>query len=207
MSKDSREIEVKDLGAGSKKLKSSSRSIHSIAKLSVKKSKFAEILFRIIEKNNIEISIELGTSLGITTGYLSMANKKGKVITLEGCPETIKIAQENFKELGLKNVRSVIGNFDDTFVKELSTNPTAGLVFIDGNHTKEATLRYFNQTLANTSQDVIIVFDDIHWSKGMEEAWHEIIKSPKVQASVDLYEMGIVFLSKEYSDKAYSIVV
>ncbi len=207
MKKDTREIQVLDLGAGSKKLKTSVRSIKHIAALSVKKAKYAEILFRLISKNNIDVSIELGTSLGITTSYLSMANKKGKVITLEGCPETAKIAKDNFTELRLKNVTQVAGDFDVTFPKVIKENPNVGLLFIDGNHTEEATMRYFNIALEFCGDNVILVFDDIHWSKGMDEAWKKIIGHPRVQASVDLYEMGLVFLSKDYSAEHCAIVV
>lgn len=207
MLRDTRQIDVLDLGAGSKKLSSSKRQIKDIAKLSVKKAKYAEVLFRLIEKMNIEVTIEMGTSLGITSGYLAHANKKGKVITLEGCSETLKIAQDNFTELALKNVKIVAGNFDDTFLNVLKENPNVGLVFIDGNHTKEATLRYFNMVKDLGNQDVILVFDDIHWSSGMEEAWMEIKKDAQVTVSVDLFEMGIVFFS-EYSKKGdYFIVV
>lgn len=207
MKKDVREIQVIDLGAGSKKLKTSSRRIKDIAKLSVKKAKYAEMLFRLVEKNNIKTTVELGTSLGVTTGYLAMANKKGKVITLEGCPETLKVAQENFTELGLANVQKVEGHFDDTFPKVLKENSNIGLVFIDGNHTKEATLSYFNTCLKLCEENLILVFDDIHWSKGMEEAWAEIMSNPKATATVDLFEMGVVFVSEDYGKGNYKVLV
>jgi predicted O-methyltransferase YrrM len=207
MLKDAREIKVVDLGAGSKKLNSASRVVKDIAKLSVKKSKYAEVLFRIVENQNIQTTIELGTSLGVTTSYLSLANKKGKVFTVEGCPETLKIASENFKEIGLLNVEKIAGNFDDHFPRLIEEHFDAGLVFIDGNHTKEATLRYFNQLLELNPKKLIIVFDDIHWSRGMEEAWNEIILNSKIQVSVDLYEMGIVIIDSQYKKGHYDIVI
>lgn len=207
MLKDTREINVVDLGAGSKKLDNLSRVVKNIAKLSVKKSKYAEVLFRLIENQNIQTTIELGTSLGVTTGYLSLANKSGKVYTIEGCPETLKIASENFNELGILNVEKIGGNFDEHFPRLVKNNPDAGLIFIDGNHTKEATLRYFEQTLKLNNQKLIVVFDDIHWSEGMEEAWNQIIKNPKVQVSVDLYEMGIVIFDNQYKKSHYDIVI
>ncbi len=205
MLKDKREIAVLDLGAGSKKLKDSKRRIKDIAKLSVKKSKYAEVLFRLVEVNQISKVIEVGTSLGVTTGFLALANPKGTVVTLEGCPETLKIAKENFQQLNLKNVRTIEGNFDSTLPQVLSNHPDAGLIFIDGNHTKKATLAYFEQGLMLGNEDLIIVFDDIHWSKDMEEAWDVIKNHKSVQATVDIYEMGIVFLNVTYLKEDYMI--
>jgi len=36
-------------------------------------------------------------------------------------------------------------------------------------------------------------FDDIHWSKEMEEAWEEIKAHPKVLITIDLFFVGLVF--------------
>jgi hypothetical protein len=47
----------------------------------------------------------------------------------------------------------------------------------------------------------ILVFDDIHWSEGMEKAWEEIKKNERVTCSVDLFFIGIVFLRKEFKEK------
>mgnify|MGYP000686872661 CR=1 FL=1 len=43
-----------------------------------------------------------------------------------------------------------------------------------------------------------MVFDDVHWSKGMEEAWNEIIDHSSIQVSIDLFEMGVVIIDKQY---------
>ncbi|MBK9599269.1 MAG: hypothetical protein IPO60_13350 [Flavobacteriales bacterium] len=42
--------------------------------------------------------------------------------------------------------------------------------FIDGHHAAEPTLDYFDQCLAKAHNDTVFIFDDIHWSTGMEEA-------------------------------------
>ena len=47
-------------------------------------------------------------------------------------------------------------------------------IFIDGNHREEATINYFKQLLPLIHNDSLMVFDDVHWSKGMENAWHSM---------------------------------
>jgi hypothetical protein len=68
--------------------------------------------------------------------------------------------------------------------------------FIDGHHAAEPTLDYFDQCLAKAHNDTVFIFDDIHWSTGMEEAWVAIKAHPKVTVTIDLFHFGIVFLRK-----------
>lgn len=209
----SKEIEVTDLGAG----RSGKRSLAHIAGRSAKSKKYCELLFRVVNYFKPDTILELGTSLGISTAYLASANPTAKTITIEGCPNTAAEAKKNFEMLGLKNVESIVGNFDAVLPAVLCRpdsyrEPTAnclpiaiGIVFIDGNHKKEPTLNYFNQCLSQANNDSVFIFDDIHWSAGMEEAWEEIKKHPKVTLTIDLFFLGLVFLRKEQAKENFVV--
>ena len=80
-------------------------------------------------------------------------------------------------------------------------------VFIDGNHRKEPTLQYFEACLAHATSDSVFVFDDIHWSKGMEAAWESIKLHPSVTLTIDLFFFGVVLFRKEPQKKEhYSLI-
>ncbi len=198
-------IKVKDFGAGSKVMKSNLRKIKNIARYSAIREKFGEMLFRMTEYYKPETIIELGTSLGLGTLYLAMPDKKATVYTIEGCPETAKIAYNNFKELNIGNIRQITGNIDDKLPELLNNLKTVDFVYFDGNHTKTATLNYFRQCLKKVNNETIFYFDDIHWSKEMEEAWEEIKKNERVTLSVDLFFSGIVFFRKELSKENFVV--
>ncbi|MDB5032489.1 class I SAM-dependent methyltransferase, partial [Mucilaginibacter sp.] len=66
-------------------------------------------------------------------------------------------------------------------------------IFVDGNHQKEATLKYFEWCLPKVHENTLLIFDDIYWSEGMKEAWAEIKAHPQVTATVDLFWIGLVF--------------
>src|SRR5688572_15987195 len=89
--RDARTIEITDLGAGSKKNRSNVRSIKSIASTAVKKKKYARLMSRLVKYFNSRIILEFGTSLGLTSVYLSRATQ-GAVFTIEGCPATHAVA-------------------------------------------------------------------------------------------------------------------
>jgi predicted O-methyltransferase YrrM len=190
-----KEINVTDLGAG----KSGKRTIAEIAQRSAKSPKYSQLLFRLAYHFKPEAILELGTSLGISTSYLAFANPNSKIITIEGCQNIAAEAKKNFEVLGLKNIESIVGNFDVALRAALCRLPTATcqFIFIDGNHRKAPTLNYFNQCLAQKNNDSLFIFDDIHWSDEMEEAWEEIKKHPEVTVTIDLFFLGLVLFRKE----------
>lgn len=190
-------IEVLDLGAGSRVSKSNQRKVSDIAEHAVKPAKYGQLLFRLVNYFKPQTIIELGTSLGITTSYLASVNSNSKIFTFEGSPEIAKIARSNFKALGLENIELLEGNFDETFPVKLRDINEVDLAFVDGNHQKEPTLKYFEQLLAKSHNDTVLVFDDIHWSGGMEEAWNEIKADERVTVTLDFFYLGLVFLRKE----------
>jgi predicted O-methyltransferase YrrM len=124
-----------------------------------------------------------------------------KVTTLEGAELIAKKANQNLESLSLTHIEIITGNFDQTLALSLEKNPKPDLVFFDGNHRKEPTLRYFRQCLFTADENSIFVFDDIHWSAEMEEAWREICQSEAVTCSIDLFFVGIVFFRKDFREK------
>ena len=198
-------IEVKDLGAGSQFNKSNKRSISSIAKHASKKPKEAQLLFRLVQEYQPKTILELGTSLGISTAYMAKAASSAKIISMEGCPQTSKVAELNLKKLNIQNVSVINGPFDEHLKETLSQLKSVDFLFIDGNHTKEATLSYFNLCLPFLNEQSIIVFDDIYWSKGMLEAWKNICAHKSISVSIDLFEMGIVFFKKDQAKEHFTI--
>lgn len=194
-------ITIEDFGAGSRIFSGLQRKISGIAQTSLKPAKYSRLLHHIIAYYKPQISLELGTSLGITTSYLAKANPSGKVITLEGSGAIAAIAKHNFKKLAIENIEIVQGNFSDTLQGVLQKNSVIDFAFIDGNHSKKPTLDYFHALLPHTGNDSILVFDDIHWSEEMEAAWAEIQASQEVRLSIDLFFVGIVFFKKELLTK------
>ena len=201
-----KEIEVTDLGTGT----SGKRTLAQIAERSLKSEKYGQLLFRLANHLRPETILELGTSLGISTAYLASAVPNAKIITIEGCPNISAEAKKNFESLGLKNIETVVGNFDTSLKQTIDSilntqYSILDLVFFDGNHKMEPTLNYFNQCLSQAHNDSLFIFDDIHWSDEMEEAWEEIKKSPKVTVTIDLFFIGLVFFRKEQAKENFVI--
>ena len=189
-------IEITDFGAGSRIYKTNHREIRQIAKNAEKNPKFGKLLFRLIQHFKPSTIFDLGTSLGITTIYESKAYESSKIYTFEGCPATAKLARDNFEELDCKNIEIVVGNIDETLAQKLAQVKQLDFVFFDANHRYEPTVKYFELCLKKANEETVFVFDDIHWSAEMHEAWQVIKNHPTVMISIDLFYVGLVFFRK-----------
>ncbi|OYX82116.1 MAG: methyltransferase [Flavobacteriales bacterium 32-34-25] len=198
-------IEVTDFGAGSKVFKSNTRIIAQIAKTAGISPKRAELLFRVTHYFQPENILELGTSLGLATSALALGNKKAAITTLEGCPNTLAIAKNQLQLFNITNIEFITTDFSEYFTTHNSQLTTHNLIYFDGNHSKKATLEYFELLLPTIANDSVWIFDDIHWSADMEAAWEIIQKHPKVTVTIDTFQWGLVFFRREQPKEHFII--
>jgi len=196
-------VDVNDFGAGSLVLPKKKKKISEIARTSATATHFAKILFKTALNYQPKSILELGTSLGISTLYFSKAHEKATVFTVEGCPNVAAWAQHNFKLSKAKNIRQFTGEFGKSLPETLKEIDQLDLVFIDGNHRYQPTMDYFELCLKKTTDNSILIFDDIYWSEEMTKAWEEIKNDPRVTQSIDLYQFGYVFFKKDFKAKQH----
>jgi predicted O-methyltransferase YrrM len=200
-------IEVTDFGAGSKVFKSNTREINKIAKTAGISPKRAELLFRITNYFQPDAILEIGTSLGLATVALSLGNPKATLTTLEGCTNTMAIAKNQLQMLNINTVNSIVTEFSEYFKTQNLKPKPQNLIYFDGNHSKTATLNYFEALLPTITNESVWIFDDIHWSPEMEEAWEIIKKHPKVTVTIDTFQWGLVFFRREQEKEHFIIRV
>lgn len=200
-------IDVEDFGTG----KSGKRVVGDIACTSLESPKVAQMLFRTVNflrrhaKAPLQI-LELGTSLGITTSYLAYADSKSHVTTFEGSSTIAEVAQSTFSKLNLTNIDVIVGNIDDTLPAYLSNvNAPLDFIFVDANHTCEATLRYVKALLPYCHHKTILAIDDIHHSEDMEKAWAQLKTLDEVTSSMDFFHCGFLFFDKQYLKRNYKL--
>ncbi len=174
-------------------------------KNSAKSPRLAQLLQRLCASNNSHYIIELGTNLGISTAYLASNNSKSQVYTLEGQPELCRIAHNNFNKLNLHNINIIEGNIDNTLPQLIQQLPQIDLLFIDANHQYQATINYYKLAKSKIHKNTIIVFDDIHWSEGMQQAWNEIRQDPDIRLAIDIFHMGIIWFNSDIPKQHYIV--
>ncbi len=191
--KSKEEVLAESMGAASTVSASNVRLVKSIARHTLSTPKFGCFLYNLMQFQKPQYVVELGTSLGVTTLYLALADNRTTVYTLEGSTKIANVAGQAFADFNCQNIELREGNIDHTLPQLLEEIPQVDLAYVDANHRLEPTLRYFSQLLDKTSENSILVFDDIHWSFEMRKAWKTIIQHPRVTLSIDLFDAGLVF--------------
>ncbi len=200
-------IEITDFGSGANHKQYSHRfeRVASIVRNSSVSDRYGRLLFRLVEYFKPQTIIEIGTSVGLSTLYMALANPDANVYTIEGCTTKSEQATTNFNAMQVSNIEQHIGRFDLVLPDLVKQAGKLDFAFIDGNHTYEATIENFKTLLAIANNDTVFVFDDIHWSADMQKAWNKISDHKGVTVSIDLYRFGIVFLKKELSKQKFVI--
>jgi predicted O-methyltransferase YrrM len=196
LEKDNTLINTNDLGAGSKIAHSHCKTIAKVAKRASVSMKSGRLLYRMARYYKPGLIIELGTSLGISTLYLSMGYPAAAVKTIEADSNLAALASGYFSNQGLTNIILINKSFDSALQMFPEAIKEKTIVFIDGNHQRQAVINYVSFFSQRLQPGSIIILDDINWSAGMQMAWKEIRDNKQYPLTIDLFYLGIVFFQE-----------
>lgn len=199
---DRRTLNIEDHGAGSKYL-SKRRKVSDIFKTSSSRGEYGKLLYKISHYYGPKSILELGTSIGIGTFYMSKGNPHSLIRTIEGCKETFQRANEAFSKNNLQNIES--SNL--TFAQFLQNynGEKFDMIFVDGHHDGNALLDYLDLLKEHSHPDTIFILDDIRWSDSMLNAWKKILNSDKYNLTMDLFRMGIIISRPQQEKQHFTI--
>jgi len=122
---------------------------------------------------------------------------------LEGVKGLCEIANTRFAALTAEQKFEVIhGLYDQTLINIVNKDILFDLVFIDGNHHYEATLKYFEMLKPKLSTGAMVIFDDIHWSRGMRRAWRDICRQKGIRFTVNFFKLGIAVYDPNHQESS-----
>lgn len=125
------------------------------------------LLMKLARHRAPRASLELGTGFGISTAYLAAGLRLaggGELVTLEGSEVLAARARETLDELGLGDVRRVVGPIAETLPAEADRLAPYELAFIDAEHQTEATLDHFRALAPGLASGAVVVLDDVNWA-------------------------------------------
>lgn len=172
-------------------------------KSNFKSVKYGRLLFRMVNYFGSKSILNLHTTLGIEASYLASANQSSTVTVLEQEKAIIEIAKKTLFHLNLSNINIIEGNFRENLPFFLSNSSPVDFVFFNGNQSQNSIQSYYPQILKHCSQNTVIVFHDIATNKEMENAWHWVKENTQLCITINLFYVGIVFLSPNFKIKQH----
>lgn len=196
-------VDVLDLGSGSTAFNGPRRALKDIARTSLSPAHVAQLMYRICYHAEVRKIVELGTSLGLTSLYLSYV-PQANVYTFEGSHALANVAMTNFEFLERRNIDVVEGDIAHTLPEFLQQDTAKiGFALVDANHRLVPTLTYYETLMKRFDEKSIMVIDDIHRSPEMEAAWKQLRNHDLVYGSIDIYHCGILLFEPTLTRQHY----
>ena len=177
--------------------------VKEVCKKASSPSVWGKFFYLITKSFKSPFILEIGTNLGVSGSFFLEAIKDKKdsfFTTMEGVQDLCEIASTEFNNIvSSEKYHIYSGLYEQTFPVLLRTKDKFNIVFIDGNHNKKSTLQYYNSLKSKLKQPSIIIFDDIHWSSDMKDAWEIIKRDESVSYSIDFYKLGVIIIKSKKS--------
>lgn len=165
--------------------------------------KLAQIIFRIINRYKFKKLLELGTGMGVETMYMASVASENTCISIEENIDIVGLPQHNFEKLKLKNTQFIHANIEKELSQILSTQGKQDFILIHANRIKGSLMSHLLQCLAYVNENAMIVITNIHANPQVETVWQQI--QEQVNASLDIYHMGIIFMNPTLCKKQYRL--
>lgn len=149
------------------------------------------LIRRITTHYDVQDIFELGTNIGISGCYFASVEKPITFTSVEGSESLSNIASKNISRFTSRhNIMNML--FDEAIDQLLEANePQFDMVFLDGQHQKEASEHYVQRVLPLMREKSCFVFDDIRWSEGMYTFWEDMTRSDLFEYTIDFGSIGV----------------
>lgn len=181
------------------------RSIGEIVKRESIRPKHGALLFRLTNYFKSKNILQIGTTMGLSTLYLTSYATGLRCIALENVPEFATIARQAFAKEGRNPIDLRIGNYKDLLPQALHDINSLDFVFFNTLYEQHNNLWLFNECMKYAHNDTVFVFEGIKANRKMREFWNEICACPEVTVTLDLYSLGIVLFNKKLHKQDYIV--
>ncbi|MGH7824566.1 MAG: O-methyltransferase [Candidatus Binatia bacterium] len=169
------------------------RSLPQVAYVSSVLPRWGTFLYLCANATRAKTILELGSSAGISGCYLASARDCHRFITVEGSSELAKLAETHLSRVA-RNFEVVNASFTDALDRIFPTlRHGVDMAYIDGDKQKHALCRSFERLAPHLNNGSVVVFDDIHWSSEMWEAWQVLRRWKGFSHAITAGRFGVCF--------------
>ena len=177
---------------------------NNISKITAKETQspnYGALLFRLVNFFKCRNVIEIGSTTGIMSLYLSMASRNScSCFALEERPNIIDTVEDFAKKHHLSRLHLIQGDYESNLKELHSTLQKADLIFINRISDVEKVVSLCAPFMHN---ETVLVLNDITKNKEMKGLWKKIKKDNESRITIDLYSLGLVFLDEKFHKQHY----
>lgn len=135
--------------------------------------------------------LELGSCAGISTCFLASDPFCRRLISVEWSPELARVAEKHVQQI-LPGAQVLNAPIDEILPQTLALfENDLQLYYVDAFHQYASTLRFMQTAIPHLARGALVVFDDIHWSKPMWQAWQELRAHEGFSHTLDVGRFGL----------------
>lgn len=177
--------------------------VKQLVKMLLKKPKVDQLIFRLMVNQQPESILELGTSLGVTTAYLSKGAPKSSVVTVEQHSILGDMAGYPSSVLALDNVEMLNLNLEQLRAK--MAFEVVDVICINSALPEDMVLQYFEFCTTIVNQRSMVIIDSIYLNERRKAIWTAIKHHSKVTVTIDLFWIGLVYFKTDQAEEHFKI--
>jgi predicted O-methyltransferase YrrM len=137
--------------------------------------------------------LELGVAIGIGSCYLALTPSCRSYIGIDASEGALSYARTHLAScVDPSRGQLIHGSFDEVLTDLYRDEALRfDFVWIDGTHTKEATIRDFERVMPRLNPGAIVAFDDVHLTPEMLETWDVLKRWPGFTHTIDVRRLGL----------------
>ena len=168
--------------------------------------KKGELLFRLANEFQFKSILQIGAAQSIPALYLTAYSKNSNCLIVEQNKKEAVLAKNVLKYASVNNIQLR----ENAYVEFLSNGHFPSLNEIDCFYfylSDQVNIQeeLLQTCLASAKEESVVMIDNIQTNKAMRRLWNQMVEQPTVTVSMDLYDIGLLFLNKKYYKRHYPL--
>jgi predicted O-methyltransferase YrrM len=167
--------------------------------------KYGTLLFRLANYFKPQNILQIGSSPGLSTLYLTSYTAGLKCISLERVPEFASVAGQVYSRAARTSIDLRVGDYGELLPGILREMGTVDFLFLNCRRGQEDARGLFTACLPCLKEDSVVVCEGIRSDKSMRRFWKDVCAHPEVTVALDLFSIGIILFRKKLHKKKYIV--
>lgn len=162
--------------------------------------KIDRLIFRLVNYFQPSTLLDIGTSSGLSTLYMSAVGKSVCCISMDNTNDANGFACRLLEDT--ENVKLHVGNISQDLPCIIASLQKIDFLHLNYPYANDDV---FEKCMSKIHAYSVMVVDGIHTSKEMQKWWDKIVSDDRIGITFDLYSVGIVFFDKTKIKQHYIV--